>query len=92
MKIESDPMRPGDWPMWRVVAIRGGKAYEQTFVRASSEIAAKNIGKSALRMLGVRGRYDVRARRYYPWFDPALRGFVGVCTDVPETTFGESRR
>jgi hypothetical protein len=76
--IPAEVLRPPQWPMWRVFAYtgkRGDIQRGQTFVRASSEAQAVELGKSALRMLGIRGRYVVNASRYYPWLDTALQGY-----------------
>lgn len=65
--------------MWKVIAYRGKNGdirLGQTFVRATTEAQACELGKTALRMLGVRGRYVVNAHRYYPWFDHLTAGYV----------------
>lgn len=69
------------WNQWRVVAYtgkRGDKHLGQTFVRADSEKQAVELGRSALRMLGVRGRYVVNARPYHPWHDISFLGFIAA--------------
>lgn len=78
--IPESVLRPPHWPMWRVFAYTGKRGdihRGQTFVRAHSEAAAIELGKAALRMLGIRGRYVVNAIRYYPWLDPAFLGYHG---------------
>jgi hypothetical protein len=78
--IPDSVMRPQVWTMWRVVAYtgkNGDRKLGETFVRAFSEQAAKEIGKVALRMTGIRGRYVVNASPYYPWRDLAFQGFIG---------------
>lgn len=79
-EIPAEVLRPPQWPMWRVTGYtgkRGDIRRGQTFVRADSESKAIELGKAALRMLGVRGRYVVNASRYYPWLDLALDGYYG---------------
>jgi hypothetical protein len=81
--IPDEILKPKNWPMWRVIAYRGKSGdvhLAETFVRSSSELRAIEIGKSALRMLGVRGRYVVNASRYYPWLDRKLAGYVGFAS------------
>ena len=78
-EIPESVLRPPNWPMWRVFAYtgkRGDKHLGETFVRAHDEASAIAIGKLALRLIGIRGRYVVNASRYYPWFDRKLAGFV----------------
>ena len=73
-------LRPQSWPMWVVIAYTGktGNIHlGKTFVRADSESRACELGKSALRLIGVRGRFVVNAKPYYPWLDGALNGYVG---------------
>jgi hypothetical protein len=43
------------------------------------------LGKSALRTIGIRGRYQVEARHYFPWKDFAFLGYV-------TTTSGEAAK
>lgn len=64
---------------WQVIAYTGknrnivlGKSY----VRAQSEAKAIELGKTALRLIGVRGRFNVQASRYAPWKDWAFSGFI----------------
>ena len=47
-----------------------------SFVRADTEQQAMELGKSALRITGVRGAYRVEAVPYHPWADWAFTGFV----------------
>jgi len=81
--IPEEILRPSNWSMWEVVAYRGKSGdvhVAKTFVRAASERSACELGKSALRLLGVRGRYVVNAKVYYPWLDTALQGYVGFAS------------
>jgi hypothetical protein len=86
IKVEDIPesvVRPKHWQMWRVIAYRGKTGdihLGQTFVRAGSETQACELGETALRMLGVRGRYVVNASVYYPWLDRELHGYVGFAS------------
>lgn len=81
--IPAEVLRPKDWTMWKVIAYRGKTGdvrLGETFVRAATESQARELGKSALRMIGVRGRYVVNASLYYPWFDSRLAGWVGFAS------------
>jgi thermostable 8-oxoguanine DNA glycosylase len=67
------------WVQWKVSAYTGKNRdinLGSTFVQADTEDAAKELGRSALRMIGVRGRYMVEARPYFPWKDIAFIGYV----------------
>ncbi len=77
--IPQSVLYPAGWNQWRVVAYtgkRGDIQLGETFVRADSESAACELGKTALRLIGVRGRFVVNAKPYYPWFDPAMLGYI----------------
>lgn len=67
------------YDQWRVTAYRGKngdiKAGE-TFVRADSESRAKEIGKTALRQIGISGRFVVNVRPYRAWRDLAFLGYI----------------
>ena len=79
-EIPPNVLRPDDWTVWKAVAYAGKSGdvkLGETFVRAGSEQSAIALGKSALRMTGIGGRFVVNAARYYPWLDPAFRGFIG---------------
>ena len=67
------------WQMWRVRAYTGKNRnihLGDSFVRADTEQQAMELGKSALRITGVRGAYRVEAVPYHPWADWAFTGFV----------------
>jgi hypothetical protein len=73
--IPAEVLMPEDWPLWRVTAIREGKACQSTFIRSrETQGRIQELGKRALRMLGVRGRYVVKVSQYFPWLDPELSG------------------
>lgn len=77
----SSELRPSPWFTWRAVAYtgkRGDIKLGETFLRASTEAEALALGKSALRLIGVRGRFVVNVSPYYPWLDVAFQGYVGV--------------
>lgn len=76
--IPAEVLMPDDWPLWRATAVRDGKHCESTFIRSqrNEEQHIADLGKRALRMLGVRGRYSVKVSRYFPWLDPAISGHV----------------
>lgn len=71
------------WDQWKAVAYtgkRGDIRLGETFVRASDAIRAKELGKRALRLIGVRGRFVVNVVPYYPWLDPVMRRFISAAT------------
>jgi hypothetical protein len=74
--IPTEIRYPANWDQWEAIAIRRGKECERTVVRSDSKADAETKGKMALRMTCVRGRYSVKVRPYYPWFDRALAGCV----------------
>jgi hypothetical protein len=70
---------PVDWDQWKAVAYtgkRGDVRLGETFVRADDARSAKELGKRALRLIGIRGRFVVNVMPYYPWCDPAMRLFI----------------
>ena len=78
--IPASVLRPEQWDRWEVKAYCGKSGDTHlgtTFVRAANEERAKELGKSALRVIGVRGRFVVNVRHYLPWFDSAMAGFIG---------------
>jgi hypothetical protein len=78
--IPAEVLRPPNWRQWKVIAYTGKNGdvrRGQTFVLADTEAQACELGKAALRMLGIRGRYVVNAMRYYPWGDPAFFRYYG---------------
>ena len=85
MKLSDIPtsvLRPSNWQQWKVIAYRGKTGdirLGQTFVRAHSEAEAVELGRKALKLTGIRGRFVANASPYYPWLDIALQGYVGYC-------------
>jgi len=78
--IPASVLRPQQWDKWEIKAYCGKSGdihIGTTFVRAANEERAKELGKSALRLLGVRGRFVLNARQYFPWYVPAMAGFMG---------------
>lgn len=76
------------WNQWKVTAYTGKNrniTLGSTFVRADSEDTAMELGKSALRTIGIGGRYQVSASQYFPWKDFAFIGYVA-------TTSGEAAK
>ena len=64
---------------WQVIAYAGKNRdvmLGRSYVRAVSESQAMELGKSALRLIGVRGRFRVQAVPYAPWNDWAFAGFI----------------
>lgn len=59
---------------------RGEVIRRSTYVRAGSEQAARRLGRRWLRILGLRGKFHVRARIYNPLNDPEMRGYVRPLT------------
>jgi hypothetical protein len=77
--IPQAALRPTAWTVWKVKAYAGKRGQihlGQTYVRADTEQQARELGKSALRLIGVRGKFLTEASRYYPWLDRELTGFV----------------
>lgn len=70
---------------WQVIAYSGknrnvvlGKSY----VRAATAAQAVDLGKSALRLIGVRGRFNVDAIPYSPLGDWSFSGFIRKVGDA----------
>ena len=64
---------------WQVIAYAGKNRdvmLGRSYVRAATESQAVELGKTALRLIGVRGRFRVQAVRYSPLNDWAFAGFV----------------
>jgi hypothetical protein len=64
---------------WRVTAYTGKNrniVLGQTWVKAYSEASAVELGRRALRLIGVRGRFRVSASLYSPLRDVAFLGYV----------------
>ena len=64
---------------WQVIAYAGKNRdvmLGRSYVRAASESQAMELGKSALRLIGVRGRFRVQVVPYAPWKDWAFAGFI----------------
>jgi hypothetical protein len=67
---------------WKVTAYTGknrDKILGSTWVRAFTESDARELGRKALRLIGIRGRYQVSASPYSPLRDIAFLGFVVRC-------------
>jgi hypothetical protein len=64
---------------WKVTAYTGKNRnvlLGSSYVLADSESKAIDLGKQALRLIGVRGTFRVSATRYSPLRDLAFQGFV----------------
>jgi hypothetical protein len=64
---------------WKVTAYTGkhrDKILGHSWVRASSEEQAIELGHRALRLIGVRGSFRVSASLYSPLSDWAFAGYV----------------
>jgi hypothetical protein len=64
---------------WKVTAYTGKNRnvlLGSSYVRADSESKAIDLGKRALRLIGIRGAFRVSASRYDPLRDLALKGFI----------------
>jgi hypothetical protein len=64
---------------WKVTAYTGkhrDKILGHSWVRASSEQQAIELGRRALRLIGVRGSFRVSASLYSPLGDYAFAGYV----------------
>jgi hypothetical protein len=78
--IPESVLHPPGWRQWKVIAYtgkRGDVRRGQTFVLADTESQACELGRTALRMLGIRGRYVVNAMLYYPCNDMDFFGYLG---------------
>lgn len=47
-----------------------------TYVRALTEAGAIELGRKALKIIGIKGRYQVEAIRYSPLHDLAFVGYI----------------
>jgi hypothetical protein len=66
---------------WRVQAYtgkNGDKKLGESFVRADTEQEAKATGRAALRLIGVKGRFVVYAKRYCPTKDYHFHGYIRI--------------
>lgn len=64
---------------WQIIAYTGKNrnlVVGRTYVRAATASKAIELGRSALRLIGVRGRFLVEATPYYPQRDWAFSGFI----------------
>jgi len=64
---------------WKVTAYTGkrrDKILGSTYVRADTEDKAKEIGRKALRLIGIKGKYQVSAAVYRPENDWAFFGYL----------------
>lgn len=64
---------------WKVIAYTGknrDKILGSTYVLAETEEKAMELGKTALRLIGIRGQFRVQALIYHPWRDPWIAQFV----------------
>jgi hypothetical protein len=64
---------------WKVTAYTGkhrNVLLGLSYVRADSESQAIDLGKRALRLIGIRGAFRVSASRYDPLRDLAFKGFI----------------
>lgn len=64
---------------YKVTAYTGknrDKVLGHTWVKACSELQAVELGRRALRLIGVRGRFQVSASQYSPLRDIAFLGYV----------------
>jgi hypothetical protein len=64
---------------WKVQAYRGKNReinLGKSFVHADTEAQAIDLGKRALKMIGVRGRFLVSASIYRPERDIAFLGYI----------------
>ena len=73
------PDKVTTWRQWRVVAYTGKRrdvVLGESFVLADTEEKAMELGKTALRLIGIRGQFRVQALRYFPWRDWRFAGFI----------------
>lgn len=64
---------------WKVTAYTGknrDKVLGHTWVKACSESQAVDLCRKALRLIGVRGRFQVSVSQYSPLRDLAFLGYV----------------
>lgn len=85
-RIEDIPasiLRPVHWDQWEVRAFTGKSGdvhLGTTFVRCETIERAAELAKSALRLIGVRGRFVVNVKPYLPWYDSAFVGYIGFAS------------
>ena len=64
---------------WQIIAYTGKNRnviVGRTYVRAATASKAIELGRAALRLIGVRGRFNVEAVAYDPSSDWAFSGFI----------------
>ena len=69
---------------WKVIAYTGKNRdviLGNSYLLAETEAKAMELGKSALRLIGIRGQFRVQALIYHPWRDPWIRQFIA---EVPK--------
>jgi hypothetical protein len=74
------------WDQWKVTTYTGKRRdiiLGSTFVRARSEQHARELGKSALKLIGIRGKFNVSAAQYFPWRDIAFLNYIARSCDEP---------
>ena len=67
------------WRQWKVIAYTGKNRnikLGSSYVLADSEREAMQLGRRALRLIGVRGSFQVSASQYNPLGDLAFAGFI----------------
>jgi hypothetical protein len=70
---------------WKVTAYTGknrDKRLGRSWVKADTESQAVELGRRALRMIGVRGRFQVSASEYSPLRDMDFLGYVQRVAEV----------
>lgn len=70
---------------WQVIAYSGknrNRILGKSYVRASTAAEAVDLGRSALRLIGVRGRFNVDAIPYSPLRDWEFSGFIRKVGDA----------
>lgn len=66
---------------WKITAYTGknrDKVLGHTWVKAYTESEAVDLGRRALKIIGVRGRYQVSASPYSPLRDSAFCGYLSL--------------
>ena len=74
------------WRQWKVSAYTGKNRnikLGSSYVLADTEREAMQLGRRALRLIGVRGSFQVSASQYFPWKDLAFAGFVSQVAGSP---------
>jgi hypothetical protein len=74
------------WRQWKVTAYTGKNRnvmLGSSYVLADTERQAMELGRRALRLIGVRGSFQVSASQYFPWRDLAFSGFVSQVAGSP---------